>query len=69
MGQLRKGVDGRIMELLIFAVLWLLIFLLPEVERSIIMMSNGARISISDSNKDAFMQYLQKFSIQRKTQS
>lgn len=69
MGQLRKGVDGRIMELLIFAVLWLLIFLLPEVERSIIMMSNGARISISDSNKDAFMQYLQKFSIQRKTLS
>ncbi len=40
-----------------------------EVERSIILMSNGARISISDSNKDAFMQYLQKFSIQRKTQS
>ena len=69
MGQLRKGVDGRIMELLIFAVLWLLIFLLPEVEHSIIMMSNGARISISDSNKDAFMQYLQKFSIQRKTLS
>ena len=69
MGQLRKCVDGRIMELLIFAVLWLLIFLLPEVERSIILMSNGARISISDSNKDAFMQYLQKFSIQRKTQS
>lgn len=69
MGQLRKGVDGRIMELLIFAVLWLLIFLLPEVERSIILMSNGARISISDSNKDAFMQYLQKFSIQRQTQS
>ena len=36
-----------------------------EVERSVILMSNGAHVSISDSNKDAFIQYLQKHSIRK----
>ena len=36
-----------------------------EVERSVILMSNGAHVSISDGNKDAFMQYLLKHSIKK----
>lgn len=36
-----------------------------ESERSILLMSNGARISISDSNKDNFLQYLQEHSIRK----
>ncbi|MBQ3251570.1 MAG: response regulator transcription factor [Bacteroidales bacterium] len=36
-----------------------------EVERSVILMSNGAHVSISDGNKDAFMQYLRKHSIRK----
>lgn len=36
-----------------------------EVERSIILMGNGARVSVSESNKDTFMQYLQKHSIRK----
>lgn len=36
-----------------------------EVERSVILMSNGAHVSISDSNKDAFIHYLQKHSIRK----
>ena len=36
-----------------------------EVERSVVMMTDGTRISISDSNKDIFMRYLQKLSIKK----
>lgn len=36
-----------------------------EVERSVILLSNGAHVSISDGNKDAFMQYLLKHSIKK----
>lgn len=37
-----------------------------EVERSTILMSDGTRISISDSNKETFMKYLQQYSIKNK---
>lgn len=36
-----------------------------EIERSVILMSDGTHISISDSNKDAFMQYLQRHTIRK----
>lgn len=36
-----------------------------EVERSVVLMSDGTRISISDSNKDNFMQYIQERSIRK----
>lgn len=36
-----------------------------EVERSILLMSNGAHISVSDSNKENFMLYLQRHSIKK----
>lgn len=36
-----------------------------EVERSVMLLSNGAHVSISDGNKDAFMQYLLKHSIKK----
>ena len=36
-----------------------------EVERSVIQLSNGTRISISDSNKDHFMQYLQRHALKK----
>ncbi len=38
---------------------------IKEIDRSIVLMSNGARISISDSNKDVFNQYLQMHSIKK----
>ena len=36
-----------------------------EVERSVILMEGGKRISISDSNKDAFMSYLGRYSVRK----
>lgn len=36
-----------------------------EVERSVILMTDGTRITVSDSNKEAFMQYLQSHSIRK----
>lgn len=36
-----------------------------EVERSIILMTDGTRISVSDSNKENFMQYLQEHSVRK----
>lgn len=36
-----------------------------EIEKSVILMSNGTHISISESYKEAFMQYLQKYSIRK----
>lgn len=38
---------------------------IKEIERSVILMSDGAHISISDSNKDIIMQYLQKHGIKK----
>lgn len=36
-----------------------------EVERSVVLLSDGTRISVSDGNKDNFMQYLQSHSIRK----
>lgn len=36
-----------------------------EVERSVATMTGGQRISVSDSNKDAFMAYLQKYLVRK----
>lgn len=36
-----------------------------EVERAVVLMSDGARIPISDSNKDPFMQYLQAYTLKK----
>lgn len=36
-----------------------------EVERAVILMSDGTHISISDSNKEAFTQYMQRHSIRK----
>lgn len=36
-----------------------------EVERSLATMTGGQRISVSDSNKDAFMHYLQKYLVRK----
>lgn len=36
-----------------------------EVERSVVTMSDGARIPVSDSNKDAFMQYIQTYTLKK----
>lgn len=36
-----------------------------EVERSMVLLEGGKRISISDSNRDAFMAYLKARSISR----
>lgn len=36
-----------------------------EVERSVVTMTDGAHISVSDSNKDAFMRYLQNLSLRK----
>lgn len=36
-----------------------------EIERSVILMSDGKRISISDGNRDAFMAYLNKRTVKR----
>lgn len=36
-----------------------------EVERSMVLMSNGTRLSVSDGNKEAFMQYLAQHSLRR----
>lgn len=38
---------------------------IKEVERAVILMSDGARISVSESNRDSFMQYLQSHSIRK----
>lgn len=38
---------------------------IKEVERSLVLMSDGTRISVSESNKEAFMKYLQKRSIKK----
>lgn len=38
---------------------------IKEIERSVILMSDGAHISISDSNKDTIMQYLQNHGIRK----
>lgn len=36
-----------------------------EVERSVILLSDGTRLSISDSNKDGLMQYLQRYALRK----
>lgn len=36
-----------------------------EVERSLILLEGGKRISVSDGNKDAFMSYLNRYSIKK----
>lgn len=36
-----------------------------EVERGVILMSDGARIPVSDGNKEAFMHYLQSHSVRK----
>lgn len=36
-----------------------------EVERAVILMTDGTRITVSDGNKEAFMQYLQNHSIRK----
>lgn len=36
-----------------------------EVERSVVQMTDGCRISVSESFKDSFMQYLQKHSLKK----
>lgn len=36
-----------------------------EIERSVILMTDGTHISISDSNKDTFMQYLQRHGLKK----
>lgn len=36
-----------------------------EVERSVILLSDGTHLSISDSNKDSFMQYLQRYALKK----
>lgn len=36
-----------------------------EVERSIVLMEGGKHISISDSNKDAFMSYIGRYSVRK----
>ena len=36
-----------------------------EIERSVILMTDGTHISISDSNKDTFLQYLQRHGLKK----
>lgn len=36
-----------------------------EVERSLVLLEGGKRISISDSNKDSFMAYLNRFAVRK----
>lgn len=36
-----------------------------EVERSVVLMTDGARIPVSDSNKDQFMQYLRTYTLKK----
>lgn len=36
-----------------------------EVERSVILLDNGVHVSVSEGNKEAFMQYLLKRSIRK----